>query len=131
MRWIEHHLVHMVSFAFVGILNTLLAFGIFAALVWCGLHYALATLIGGSAGVILGFRLHGRFVFMRSGKGRFAQFVGIFLVMYGLSIGIQSLARTRWKAYVAGAIASCITIPISYGLNRIFVFQSQVETHKV
>lgn len=124
MRLIKHHLVHLIRFTLVGVINTLSAFGVFASILWLGIHYMLATLIGGLVGVIIGFRLHGSFVFRQSGKGRFVHFVIIFLLMYLLNIGIQTVARSYLNAYVAGALASCFTIPISYVFNRIFVFQN-------
>lgn len=120
-----HYLGHMIRYALVGLVNTLSTFGIFSILVWCGLHYSIATLLGGSVGVLIGFNLHEKFVFSRSGRGRFILFVIIFALMYGLNIAIQSMARTHWNVYISGAIASFSCTPISYVLNRTFVFTIQ------
>lgn len=122
MRQIRNYLGHLFRFAIVGAINTLSAFSVFAVLLWAGVHFTLATFIGGMVGVFIGFRLHGSFVFKQSGDGRFMRFVSIFILMYLLNIGIQAAARSQLNAYISGALASGLTIPISYFFNRRFVF---------
>lgn len=120
----ESPYLQLIRFGLVGALNTAFAYGVFAALLWTGLHFTLATLLGGAIGVVTGFRLHGKFVFKNPGKGRFLHFCGIFILIYALSVGIQAIARLGMNGYAAGAIASCFTAPISFILNRFLVFHS-------
>jgi putative flippase GtrA len=80
--------------------------------------------------MVLGFKLHGSFVFGHSGRGRFLRFAMIFISMYILSLGIQTFARRSVNGYLAGAIASCVTVPVSYLLNRTFVFHLEVPDAK-
>ncbi|MBI3131286.1 MAG: GtrA family protein [Acidobacteria bacterium] len=113
----------LIRFGFVGGLNSAAAYLTFALLIRAGVHYAAATLIGSLMSMLMGFKLHGAFVFRNSGNGRFLRFLAIFLAMYGLSVGIQSLSRQWVNGYLAGGAAALVTIPISFLLNGAFVFR--------
>lgn len=117
--------LHLLRYVVVGGVNTLLAFGVFVLFLKVGCHFSVATLAGGICGMVMGFKLHGTLVFGHSGRGRFLWFLAIFVSMYGLSLGIQTLARGSVNGYLAGAVASCVTVPVSYLLNRTFVFQDR------
>lgn len=60
----------LIRFGLAGILNTAVAYLAFALLLYLGLHYTLATLIGGTAGLIVGYCTTGGFVFGHSGGNR-------------------------------------------------------------
>jgi len=122
MTGLRLELFRLVRFGLVGCVNSLASYLVFAGLLRMGWHYALATLGGSACGMALGFRLHGRFVFDHPGRGRFLRFSLIFISLYGLSIGIQALARLAMNGYLAGAVAASCTIPVSFLLNRTFVF---------
>jgi len=113
----------LLRFGVVGTLNTAISYGVFSLFLFLGLHYSLATLGGGLVGMTLGFKLHGALVFKHSGKGRFVWFALVFVLIYMLSLGIQLLARRGVNGYLAGAIASAITVPISFSLNQVLVFR--------
>jgi putative flippase GtrA len=122
MTALRMELLRLVRFGMVGSVNTLVSYLVFAGLLRVGWHYAAATLVGSICGMVLGFRLHGRFVFRNPGRGRFLRFALFFVGLYGLSIGIQALARMAMNGYLAGALAASITIPTSFLLNRNFVY---------
>lgn len=111
----------LARFGAVGLLNTAVAYAVFAALLSAGLHYALATFAGGLAAVLVGFTLHGRLVF-RTRDGRFGRFVGVFLATLAINVLIQRLVRGVAGGYAAGALAAAVTVPLSYLLNRTLVF---------
>lgn len=71
--------------------------------------------------MLLGFRLHGRLVF-RSRTGRLDRFAMVFVAMSGLSLLVQAIARPHLGGYLAGALATAMTVPISFLLNRSLVF---------
>jgi len=114
--------VSLVRFVVVGAITTFAAYAVFAGLLLLGVHYAAATLAGGLAGVVLGFRLHGRFAF-RGRAGSFPRFVLMFVTIYGVSVGLQAAARPSLGGYLAGALATAATVPISFLLNRWLVFR--------
>jgi putative flippase GtrA len=107
----------------------LVAYLTFAALILVGLHFAVATLFGSLVGILLGFKLHGKLVFDHSGEGRFMRFVGISLLAYGLSLGIQTLSRPFMNSYLAGGLAAMLTVPVSYLLNRALVFRGKLKVY--
>ena len=113
---------HLVRFGIVGSVNSFFAYLVFALSLRLGCHFSLATLIGSLFGMMTGFKLHGHFVFGNPGNGRFLRFALIFCFVYGVSVGIQEIARLAVNGYLAGAIAAAITIPVSFFLNRNMVF---------
>ena len=117
----------LVRFLIVGGFNTLVSYLVFALIIWIGGHFTLATLVAYSVGTLLGFKLHGAFVFDHPGDGRFWRFVAFSLVLLACSMGIQALAQPSVNAYVAGAIAASITIPVSFLWNRAFVFHAPLN----
>jgi putative flippase GtrA len=127
MNYTNIPLFRLARFGIVGGLNTAISYCAFAILLRIGFHYILATLMASILGMFLGFKLHGHFVFNNSGKGRFLHFATIFLIMFTLSIGIQTASRLVVNGYIAGAIAASVTIPTSFLLNRYFVFHRPVD----
>jgi putative flippase GtrA len=111
-------------FVVVGALNTALSYAVFALLIWLGLHFTLATLASSVVGVLVGFQLHGAFVFDHPGDGKFWRFMLISILVLGCNVISQALLHPYVNDYVAGALAACITIPVSFGLNRAFVFRA-------
>ena len=122
MNWHRREGLRLVRYGIVGSLNTVMAYGVFAGLLRAGLHFTLATLASSTFGMVVGFKLHGRFVFGHSGEGRFPRFFLLFAALYGLNLGLQGLARMAVNGYSAGAIAACVSIPVSFLVNRNFVF---------
>ncbi len=119
-------LSQMIRFGLVGVVNTLTAYAVFALCLWFGVHYALATLIGGLSGMIIGFRLTGRFVFRNTDSRRWVRFTLVFAMMYALNLWVQTLLRPHVNPYVAGAFATLVSFLISFFLNRCFVFRHHV-----
>lgn len=114
----------LIRYGLIGVVNTTVAYAVFAILLAVGLHYALATLAGGVAGMILGFRLSGRFVFLNRDKSRFFHFAIVFVIIYIINVSIQKLLQPWVNPYVGGAIATALGFFLSFGLNRNFVFKA-------
>jgi putative flippase GtrA len=117
-------LARLFRFLIVGVFNSLVSYLAFALVIRIGGHYTVATLAAYAVGTLMGFKLHGAFVFDHPGDRQFWRFVAISLALLGCSLGIQALAQTWVNEYVAGAIAAAITIPVSFLLNRAFVFHA-------
>lgn len=114
-----------IRFLIVGAINTINAYLVFAIMIFLGLHYTLATFIGGASSVILGFFMMSGFVFKTDRSGRFLPFVILFLLLYLANIGIQwSLHQVGiTNDYIAGAIALVIAVLLSFFANRHLVFR--------
>jgi putative flippase GtrA len=116
--------LRLVRFSIVGVLNTLASYLVFAAFIRMGFHFSVATFAAFTVGMLMGFKLHGAYVFDHPGDRRFLRFSMISLAIFAFSLLIQTLVRDTVNDYVAGAIAAVITIPISFLLNRAFVFHA-------
>ena len=107
--------------------NTVTAYAVFAVLLYCRVHYALATLAGGTAGLVLGFRLMGRLVF-RGRHGSFLRYMIVFAITYALNVSIQARLIGHVNGYAAGAIATSICFLVSFVMNRTFSFGAGVRS---
>jgi putative flippase GtrA len=126
---IYRSILRLIRFSIVGIINTVASYLVFALFIWAGVHYVFASLAASSIGMLMGFKLHGAFVFDHPGDHRFLRFMGISFLIFACSLGIQALARISVNDYLAGAIAAAITIPISFLLNQAFVFHAPDDLH--
>jgi putative flippase GtrA len=113
----------VLRFGLVGLGNTLVAYGVFALLLWSGVHFALATFLGGLAGMLVGFKLTGALVFGNRDSRRIYRFALVFGATYLCNIGVQWLLRPRMDPYLCGAMATLACFGISFGMNRNFVFR--------
>lgn len=116
--------LRLFRYGVVGGINTFLAYLVFAGSLRLGFHFVIATLISSLFGMTMGFVLHGRFVFQNPGHGRFGRYALVVAILYVANVGIQAVARHALNSYLAGAVASLITIPASFLLNRALVFQA-------
>ena len=89
----------MLRFGLVGAVNTLVAYGSFSLLLWAGVHYTLATFLGGTVGMLLGFKLTGALVFQSRDNGRIFRFVAVFGLRFWLRIGLSLRLQIRlnWR----------------------------------
>lgn len=113
----------LIRFGLAGTLNTAVAYLAFALLLFLGLHYTLATLIGGAAGLTVGYYTTGGFVFGHSGGNRWLRFIATFAVIYLLNIGVQHFLRRHLDPYLSGALGTFASLLASFALNKWFVFR--------
>ena len=114
----------LIRFLIAGGFNTLASYLAFALCIRLGWHFVPANLVGFLVGVLIGFKVHGAFVFDHPGEKRFLRFMVIAVLLLGCSLGIQAIVRQWVNDYVAGALAAAVTIPISFLLNRALVFHA-------
>ena len=117
-------LLQLMRFTVVGLFNTVASYLVFALCISLGAHFVVATLAGFATGMLMGFKLHGAYVFDHPGDHRFLRFTLIAVALLGCSLAIQALIRSSVNDYLAGAIAAGFTIPVSFLLNRAFVFHA-------
>jgi putative flippase GtrA len=117
-------LLQLMRFSLVGVFNTLASYLVFALCIRLGAHFVLATLASFATGMLAGFKLHGAYVFDHPGEHRFLRFTLIGVALLGCNLALQALIRTWVNDYLSGAIAACCTIPVSFLLNRAFVFHA-------
>ena len=107
----------------VGILNTAVGFGVYSTLIFIGLHYAVASLLGTILGVLFNFFTTGRIVFRNSDNSRLLVFFMVYGIVYGFNlVGLTILDLLHVNLYLAGLVMVPPAAILAYILNRRFVF---------
>jgi len=111
-------------FVTAGVLNTSLSYGVYALCLWFGIPYPLANLAAMVAGVLIGFLTQGHFVFRRLESWRFPRFLLSWLALWGLNVLLIRLLlpMAEMNAYIAGALALCVIVPLSFVVQKHLVF---------
>lgn len=116
----------LLRYFIAGVLNTLLAYTLFAVAIYVGLHYALAVLLGGALPLLTGYHAQRRYVFMCSSRNRLPRFLAAFALVYLVNVGIlKGLLGSglAGDAYVSGAMALVPSMLLSFLLNKYIVFR--------
>ena len=111
-------------FVMAGVFNTAFSYGVYALGLWLGMAYPLANLAAMVAGVLIGFVTQGHFVFRRLEGWRFPRFLLSWLALWGLNVLLIRLLLplTAMNAYLAGALALCVIVPLSFVVQKHLVF---------
>lgn len=115
----------MVRFFLVAGLNTAFGYALFSFLIFIGLHYTLAALIGQIIGVLFNFRTYGSLVFRNKKLNLLPRFFMVYAIMYFCNIGGMTLIKSFFGAndYVASAIM-CVPVGLlGFVLNKLLVFE--------
>ena len=114
-------------FLSVGVLNTLLGYGIIFLAMY-GLKWSpeASNLLGYGIGLIVSFMLSKTFTFRSSAavSGELIRFLIVFAIAYGANLAVLSFAVRflDWHAGLSQLIAGGFYIVCSYLLNKRFVF---------
>ena len=121
----------VIRFIAVGIVNTLFGYGIYAVLIFFGLHYMNAVLFATIAGVLFNFKTIGHYVFESSDSSLLVKFFVVYTVIYGINVGlIRVFSLWSIDYYTAGFLAIVPCAAISFILNKRFVFRAKVMNKK-
>lgn len=74
--------LRLIKFLAVGVLNTLVGYGIYLTLLWVGLGPQLALALAFALGVIWNFFTHARLVFQTEGLTRLPLYISIYGLIY-------------------------------------------------
>jgi putative flippase GtrA len=115
-----------IRFVLVAMLNTLFGYGVYTLLVYCGMHFSLATLISTILGVLFNFKTYGILVFKNSSNKLIFRFVLVYCVVYLCNIGGIALLKTLgMSSYLAGAVLLVPVGLLGFILNKIFVYSKK------
>lgn len=111
-------------FVLAGLVNTGFSYCVYALCLWLGLAYPLANLAAMIAGLLIGFLTQGHFVFRRLEGRRFPVFVLSWFGLWGVNVLLIRLLLPLMSgnAYLAGALAMCVIVPLSFGVQKYLVF---------
>lgn len=116
-----------IKFLFVGMLNTIFGYTIYAFFVFIGFGYILAPLFSTIAGIIFNFKTTGIIVFNSKKNSLFFKFFFVYVLSYILSViflklfiicGVSNL-------YISGFIVTILMAFFNYTMNKHFVFNKK------
>jgi putative flippase GtrA len=113
-----------IKFLFVGGLNTLFGYLIFAFFIYIGLHYCLAVFLNVFFGVIFNFFTTGRIVFKNADNRLFLKFILVYIFMWisnSLVLYLFNLFNFS-NMYIAGFIVIIPSALITFLLLKYYVF---------
>ncbi len=112
-----------IRFLFIGGVNTLFGYSVFALLIFLRLHYSLASLFATILGMLFNFQTVGRFVFASHNQKLLIKFLGVYSFIYILNVVSLYFFNLKGVSnYVSGAILIFPMALVSFYLNKRFVF---------
>ncbi|HSW70209.1 MAG TPA: GtrA family protein [Gammaproteobacteria bacterium] len=112
-----------VKFLFVGALNTLFGYLLFAGLIWAGLKYPYALLAATCLGILFNFKSLGVLVFNNGKNQLLLRFIVLYGVLYFINISLlYGLNLIFHNIYLNGIIAMLLVALISFFCNKHFIF---------
>jgi putative flippase GtrA len=122
-------LIQFISFNIIGIVNTLLAMGIYMLLIHMGAHYSLALAADYGFGICFSFFMNKHFTFQLKAKTTLTMF-GKMLFSYGLlfagNLGLLAFCVDVMKinTYLAQILSFSGLMIVSFFLQKLFVFRT-------
>ena len=127
--------VQWLRFVAVGVTNTLLSTGIFAALFHLGVHYLLGSAVAFTVGALNSYTLNRRWTFhSRAPRGpELARFVGVQAV--GLGVNLALLAGLVEVGGIPHVLAQLLAFPvasvITFALSRQWAFKPPARVRAI
>lgn len=118
--------VKFTRFLCVGVVNTLFGYSVFAALIFIGLHYTVATLAATILGIFFNFKTLAVLVFKNSRNDLILRFINVYSIIYVLNIGFLRLfTYFTVNLYIAGFLLLGPMSIVSFILNKHYVFRDE------
>ncbi len=115
-----------IKFVLVGIINTMFGYGLFAFLLYCNIHYALASVLATIISVLFNFKTTGTLVFKNHDNRLIFKFVSVYCFTTILSIiGLKITKIFGGNLYFAGLILTGIMAIITFILQKKYVFRKE------
>jgi len=112
-----------IRFLFVGGINTLFGYALFAFLIYLKFHYSLAVLFGTFLGILFNFRTTGKIVFNNMDNTLLWRFVGVYAVTYLVNVAcLKVFDIYKVNILFAGALLVLPVAALSFLLQKKFVF---------
>lgn len=119
----------LIRFLFVGGLNTLFGYIVFALGIFIGLHYSLATFFSIAFGILFNFKTTGSIVFKNHDNKLIFKFFAVYLVSYSLNVFFLYIFNIlKISNYIGGLILILPMALMSFILQKKFVFIEKEES---
>lgn len=112
-------------FLVTGGINTAFGYAIYAACIFLGAGYAVASGVTIVCGVLFSFKTTSAVVFGRGYTGSLVRYIGSYVIVYLFSLLIlRTLDEFGVNAYLAGILAAPPCAVLSFTLLKLFVFRA-------
>ena len=113
----------LIRFLFVGGINTLFGYIVFASLILLQIHYSIASLLSTILGILFNFFTTGRIVFNNDNPKLLFRFFGVYGITYLFNLLFLRIFDTcKVNLLIAGILLILPSSFLSYTLNKSFVF---------
>lgn len=114
-----------VRFLLVGVLNTLVGYGLYTFFVWVGCNYIWAPFFSTVLGILFNFKTIGVIVFQSHNNRLIGKFFGVYAIVYICNVlGLKCLAVCGVEnMYLSGAVLVLPLALLSFILNKKWVFK--------
>jgi putative flippase GtrA len=113
-------------FFLVSGVNTVFGYGLFALLIYIGLHYTLALLITTVISLLFNFKTIGVLVFKNKKNELIINFIGVSVIRYFLTVIFMAIFKYYGiNEYISQAILIIPMGLLGYVLNHYFVFNEK------
>lgn len=124
MKW--HSLHQGIRFVLVGGLNTAFSYVVYAACIFIGAGYALASAASMAGGIVFSHMTTGRLVFAGASRGSLLRFAACYLAVYAFTLALLMLLDSLGvDPYLSGLIVAAPGALVSFVLLKLVVFRAQ------
>jgi putative flippase GtrA len=112
-------------FVVTGGVNTAFGYGIYAACIYLGAGYAIASGVSIVCGVLFSYKTTSAMVFGRGYRGSLARYIGSYVIVYAFSVLIlRTMDTFGVNPYLAGLLVAPPCAVLSFALLKLFVFRA-------
>jgi putative flippase GtrA len=116
--------IEIYKYFFIGGINTVFGYGVFAFLLFLDFHYSVAVLVATISGVVFNFQTYGKFVFQNHSQHLIVKFILVYIVIYTVNVSLLSLVDIFTdNLYLSGVIVILPVSYLGYILNKRFVWK--------
>lgn len=123
----KNSLIQFIKFGLVGVSNTIVGFGVYYLLYYCGVYYLIANIASWLISVFNAFYWNNKYVF-QAGSSWWKTLVRTY-ISYGASLIISTMmmyvlvALIHISPVIAPVICLVVTIPMNFILNKFWAFK--------
>lgn len=116
----------VIRFICVGMLNTMVGYGLYAFFIFIHIRYFLALFLATCLGIIFNFITIGKIVFKRKNLKKFLKFSFMYIILYFLGlIFISLLNKLNINLYFSGFVSMILLSGLSFFGNKFIIFKNE------
>ena len=113
------------KYLLVGGVNTVFGYSVFAILLFFGLHYSLAVLVGTILGVLFNFQSYGRLVFKNHSWYFLSRYITVYILIYFVNLILLLMFDLLVSnLYISGLMVIPFIAYLGYFLNKRYVWKT-------